>query len=78
MKNHYIPRERELDKALTRDLNQMFKLEQAKKDNRKELLMNILAGLIVFLIVGLMFFAAATIKQPDVPSNQTAEEEVRI
>ena len=78
MKNRHVPGERALNKALTRDLNELFELEQAKKDNRQELLLTILAGLIVSLIVGLMFFAAASIKQPDVPSNQTAAEEVRI
>ncbi|MRR08195.1 MAG: hypothetical protein EG828_14975 [Deltaproteobacteria bacterium] len=78
MKNRDCFRERVLNKALTRDINEWFELEQAKKNNRQELLMTILAWLIVCLIVGLMFFAAASIRKPDVPSKQTASGEVRI
>ncbi|ANA41833.1 hypothetical protein A2G06_16990 (plasmid) [Geobacter anodireducens] len=79
MKNrNFLTRERELNKALTRDLNDFIDLTEARKENRKELARTILASIFMILIFAVVIIAAASIEQPDVPSNQTAAGEVRI
>lgn len=70
--------ERELNRSLTRDLNDFIEITEAKKENRKELIRTILSGIAMIVAFSALVLTAISLVQPDVPSKQKEVKEVKI
>lgn len=70
--------ERELNKSLTRDLNDFIEITEARKENRKELIRTILSGIAMIVAFSFLVLTAISLVQPDVPSKQKEDKGVRV
>lgn len=70
--------ERELNKSLTRDLNDFIEITEARKENRKELVRTILSCIAMIVTFSFLVLTAISLVQPDVPSKQKEDKGVRV
>lgn len=70
--------ERELNKSLTRDLNDFIEITEARKENRKELIRTILSCIAMIVTFSFLVLTAISLVQPDVPSKQKEDKGVRV
>lgn len=70
--------ERELNKSITRDLNDFIEITEARKENRKELIRTILSCIAMIVTFSFLVLTAISLVQPDVPSKQKEDKGVRV
>lgn len=70
--------ERELNRSLTRDLNDFIEITEARKENRRELIRTILSAIAMIVAFAALVLTAASLEQPNVPSKQTVVKEVNV
>lgn len=70
--------ERELNRSLTRDLNDFIEITEARKENRRELIRTILSAIAMIVAFAALVLTAVSLEQPNVPSKQTVVKEVNV